>query len=113
MIIKSATRPTRCKLCLQDAEAEVYRHLRENRPCNQPGCPLRSVINAALKYQRNKPAVIFGTARKSSTSPNGTTSFKYPAMIHILHKKSKIEILFQCINNQFKRIKKIWSEIVQ
>ena len=54
MVIKKHSGPRRCSLCLQDADAEVARHLRENRPCTQPGCPLREIINAALEQKRRR-----------------------------------------------------------
>ena len=66
MNIKKSTGPRTCRLCLQDAKAEVERHVRENRPCNEPNCPLRDIINEALEKKADN--LILPLGRKLPTS---------------------------------------------
>lgn len=63
MKVKKPSGPRICRLCLQDAKAEVARHVRENRPCDEPGCPLRGIINEALEKKRWQSEIVFGEQR--------------------------------------------------
>lgn len=107
MIVKKASRPTKCKLCLQNAEEEIQRHLRENKPCEQPGCPLRNDINAALEKKRNgtKTKIVFGTPRKRSVYQSGGAPVRFSERSHT--KESKIKKIKNYIINHFKKLKKL------
>ena len=110
MIVRKATQPTRCRLCLQDADAEVRRHLLENRPCDQPGCPLRNVINTALERQRNSRGIVFGARRRQPAAPrNGAPAIRRPAMPHAISKRTRKERLMEYIRLQVRRIREIWG----
>lgn len=98
MIIRKASHPARCVCCLQDYDEAVRRHLRENKPCTHPNCPLRDVINAAFEYQNKKPKIVFGERR--------TNQIRSPSMFHVLHKKTFLEKCCEYIMFNYKRIKK-------
>ena len=108
MIIRKAAKPSRCTLCLQDADEAIMRHLRENKPCTHPNCPLRDVITAALDHQRDAPGIIFGTIKKPTTITFGRQQTRSPSMIHILSKRTKCEKFYEFIINQLKKIRKLW-----
>ena len=110
MIVKKATQPTRCKLCLQDADAEIRKHLLENRPCNQPSCPLRNVINTALDHQRKSGRIVFGNKQRQMAPQNGTTAIEKPTMLYATTKRTKKEQIIEYIKYQFKRLKKLWED---
>ena len=105
MNIKKVSRPTKCKLCLQDADEEIQRHIRENRPCTQLGCPLQKEINAALERKRNQRKIVFGTPKKQSIYQNRAKSVKYSEMSNT--KKSKFKKHVDYIINHFKKLKKL------
>lgn len=101
--IEKASRPTQCKLCLQNAEEEIQRHLRENRPCNQPGCPLRDDINAALERKRNagKNKIVFGAPRRNPAYRSGAKPVRFSVKTHT--KKNKFKKFIDYIINRLKK----------
>lgn len=108
MIIRQASGPTRCTLCLQDADEAIKRHLRENKPCTHPYCPLHKVISAALEHQ-NSPRIVFGISHEHPPITFRRERARYPSMIHVLSKKTTFEKFFHHIINQLKKIRKLWE----
>jgi hypothetical protein len=108
MRISRSTGPTRCRLCLQDADAEVARHIREMTPCTQPGCPLKDVIDTALEQRRMGKTIRFGMPYKPPKPRIGKaiTLRAGSPMMHVLKYKPWTERLQDSFNSLIRRIKR-------
>lgn len=75
MKVSQPSAPAKCCLCLRNTDDAIAHHLRLQKPCTQPGCPLHDVINKALysPATRVKPLrrpIVFGKPTKKMTFPS-------------------------------------------